>query len=415
MRSELEGENVDPGPDAARADAARLRVLMVAACPFPAGRGTPIRIARMAEALANHGHHVHVVTYHLGDGEPPRNVVVHRTPRVRTYSRTRPGPSYQKLLLMDPILTMTMRRVVRMHRFDVVHAHHVEGLAAAMLARPAGVPVVFDAHTLLRAELPQYRLGVPKRVLERVGGLLDGFLPARADHVIAVTRAIAAHLQPHRGATGPTVTVIENGVLWQRFQDAPEGRPARPGPVLVFAGNMASYQGIEKLLEAFALVRRAHPQARLVLATEDARGFERYRSRAERLNLAAHLTVRPTPFAELPGVLASASVGVSPRTAGEGMAMKVLNYMAAGLPTVSFRGSAGGLEHSRTGWVVPNDDIPAFASGISRLLEDPAYARSMGERARAAVRDERSWDSVAAKVEDVYRSMLAAKREVPRW
>jgi glycosyltransferase involved in cell wall biosynthesis len=65
--------------------------------------------------------------------------------------------------------------------------------------------------------------------------------------------------------------------------------------------------------------------------------------------------------------------------------------------------------------VVPNDDIPAFASGISRLLEDPAYARSMGERARAAVRDERSWDSVAAKVEDVYRSVLAAKREVPRW
>ncbi|MFO1075557.1 MAG: hypothetical protein U1E17_23225 [Geminicoccaceae bacterium] len=36
----------------------RLRIGMVAACPLPARRGTPLRIERLAEALAARGHHV---------------------------------------------------------------------------------------------------------------------------------------------------------------------------------------------------------------------------------------------------------------------------------------------------------------------------------------------------------------------
>ena len=44
----------------------RYRVAMLAACPFPAARGTPIRILRIAEELARRGHDVDVVTYHLG-------------------------------------------------------------------------------------------------------------------------------------------------------------------------------------------------------------------------------------------------------------------------------------------------------------------------------------------------------------
>jgi len=43
-----------------------LRIAMIAACPFPWPRGTPIRIHRIAEAVARRGHAVHVVTYHLG-------------------------------------------------------------------------------------------------------------------------------------------------------------------------------------------------------------------------------------------------------------------------------------------------------------------------------------------------------------
>jgi len=79
-------------------------VAVIAACPFPIRGGTPIRILRMAESLAARGHHVEVITYHLGQRVVDLPFAVHRIPRVPTYQRLKPGPSYQKLLLVDPLL-----------------------------------------------------------------------------------------------------------------------------------------------------------------------------------------------------------------------------------------------------------------------------------------------------------------------
>ena len=86
-----------------------LRIVMVAACPFPANRGTPSRILRMAEAMADRGHEVHVVTYHFGIDTPTRGIHIHRVPKVGK-SYFGPGPTYRKLLLYDPLLTNEAQR-----------------------------------------------------------------------------------------------------------------------------------------------------------------------------------------------------------------------------------------------------------------------------------------------------------------
>jgi hypothetical protein len=81
----------------------RYKIAMVAACPFPYPRRTPIRIFRLAEALTHRGHEIHVVTYHFGDvvNAPFK---IHRIPDVRTYRKYSPGPSYQKLMVLDQLL-----------------------------------------------------------------------------------------------------------------------------------------------------------------------------------------------------------------------------------------------------------------------------------------------------------------------
>jgi hypothetical protein len=89
---------------------------MVAACPLPYPRGTPIRIHGLANAPAERGHEVHVAAYHLGEAEGEIRYQLHRIPRVATYRKVSPGPSWQKLLVLDPLLTLTLRRVLR--RFE---------------------------------------------------------------------------------------------------------------------------------------------------------------------------------------------------------------------------------------------------------------------------------------------------------
>jgi glycosyltransferase involved in cell wall biosynthesis len=382
-----------------------LRIAMIAACPFPWPRGTPIRIHRIAEAVARRGHAVHVVTYHLGQelADPP--FVVHRIRDVALYRRTSPGPTVRKLFLLDPMLVRLLRRLHREIRFDLVHAHHYEGLLVASHAL-RGIPIVYDAHTLLASELPTYRLALPRRLVRAIAPSLDRYLPRRADHIIAVSETIR-HTLITLGASAPERThVIPNGVEWERF-------PAESGitadaPTVVFTGNLARYQRVDLMLEAFARLHARRADARLMIVTDSP--FTPYEALARRLGVRAAVDLRRATFLEQPAILAAATVAINPRVQCDGIPQKLLNYMAAGLPIATFESSAGPLRHEVTGLSVPDGDTAAMADALERLLTDRALARTLGDAARDQARSEFSWDRVAARVEDVYRKAIAEGR-----
>jgi len=381
-----------------------LRIAMVAACPFPYPRGTPIRILRMAEALARRGHEVHVVTYHLGGdvGESPLRV--HRIPRVAAYRQTAPGPTYGKLLVLDPLLWQTLRRVLRQQRFDVIHAHHYEGLLVAHAARRrGGAPIIYDAHTLLRTELPYYRLGLGKGTLRRIGMWLDRQLPRRAEHVITVTRTLRDQLVESGAVPEDRITVAENGVEFSLFEG-----PSRPRSTewktVVFSGNLAPYQGVEHLLRAFRIVLSQRQDVRLRIVTED--DSTSAEDLAQELGIRQNVDITRIGFDGVPAYLRAADVAVNPRVQCDGVPQKLINYMAAGCPIVSFPGSAAHLRHGVTGWVVENDDPAALANGILHLLNTPDLARDLGRAAREIARRDFSWERTAEKVENVYARVL---------
>src|SRR5690606_34280548 len=133
-------------------------------------------------------HEVHVVTYHIGQSIGDAPIYVHRIPRVPGYRRAAPGPTYAKLFVLDPLLYWKVRSVLNGGSFDVIHALLCLGLLVVKAARwRAGAFVVYDAHTLLRSELPYYRMGVGRGVLLRIGASLDQRVTGWADHVVTVT------------------------------------------------------------------------------------------------------------------------------------------------------------------------------------------------------------------------------------
>ena len=176
-----------------RADAlhdASLRIAMVAACPFPWPRGTPIRIHRIAEAVARRGHAVHVVTYHLGAGSGRPSL--RRPSDPLTFPPIvgpSPGPTVRKLLLLDPMLARLLRRLHQETRFDVVHAHHYEGLLVASHAlrerRSSTMPI-----PCWPASCPPIGSACRAGWVRAVAPHLDRHLPRRADRTIAVSETI---------------------------------------------------------------------------------------------------------------------------------------------------------------------------------------------------------------------------------
>lgn len=381
----------------------RLRVAMVAACPFPWPRGTPVRVHRMAEALSRRGHDVHVVTYHLGKPLSAPGFAVHRIRDVPGYVRTAPGPSARKLFHLDLLLTGLLTRLHAERPFDVIHAHHYEGILVASRVRRA--PLVYDAHTLLAGELPYYPLGIPRSLKRRIGGVVDRWLPRRAAYTVAVSESIRHRLVEIGAVAEDRVCVIANGVEFERFRD--NGEPRAHGETLIFAGTLAPYQGVDLMLESLATLRARRPGVRLRIVTDSP--FDPFEALARRLGVRDAVEVCSATFDQQPALLASADVALSPRVDCDGIPQKLLNYMAAGKPIVSFDGSAVHLEHERTALRVPDGDTGAMARAIERLLDDRELARRLGETSRRDARRKFSWEGVATRVEEVYRRVLGSR------
>lgn len=381
----------------------RLRIAVVAACPLPAGRGTPIRIFRLSEALHTLGHDVHVVSYHLGEQQTAHGFHLHRIKDLKWYSRMQAGPSYRKLIV-DLYLAAKLREVIAAAAIEVIHAHHVEGLLVALLARGNHkLPIVFDAHTLLGTELPYYALGMPRRLKTFVGRLLDRHLPGRAAHVVGVSQEIRDALVAMHAVEADRISVVPSGVELDCFT-SPASNRNRQEKILIFAGNLAPYQGIDVMLSAFAIVCQERSNTYLQIASCDS--FQPFESQAEKLGIRDRIRLIPGTFATLPAILANADIALNPRVDGDGVPQKLLNYMAAGCPIVSFAGSARHLEHATSGWIVEQAEPQAFARAILNLLDNPTLARRLGEIAHATACATLSWEVSARKIAAILQDVV---------
>jgi glycosyltransferase involved in cell wall biosynthesis len=384
----------------------KLNIVMVAACPFPARRGTPTRILRLAEALGHRGHRVNVVTYHLGDplGDVPFSVT--RIADIPFYRRLQAGPNYRKLWV-DWKLAGEIRAVLQQGPVDLVHAHHYEGFLAALIGcRGRSLPIVYDAHTMLESELPHYRLGMPAIVKRALGRLLDDHIPQRAAHVMAVSDLIRTALIARGTVLPERITTVPNGVEFAHFATAARAahREAGARRRVIFTGNLAPYQGINLMLKAFAKVVRALGDIELHIVTGDT--FQPYRPLALALGVNHLLRFSPDDFRSLPLHLAAADVALNPRGHCAGVPMKLLNYMASGRAVVSCAGSARHLEHGHSGWIVPDGDVDGLAGGMVELLTNRELASRLGTTAEAVMRDTFSWDRSGQLAEQGYLAVV---------
>ena len=399
----------EPPQCAPRVHRRRLRICVVAACPFPARRGTPLRIERLSEALLRLGHEVEVVSYGIEEPGSSTSLTLHRAldpPRSGTIA---PGPTPAKLLRLDPLLARRLRRLLESRPPDVLHAHHIEALLAAAWARRGrAIPLVYDAHTLIATELPSYAPAPLRAPLEAAGRLFDRLACRIADGVVGVTGEIVDHFASSLAFPRRRMTAALNGVEMEHFAVGRErAQPWR----IVYTGTLAAYQDVDLLLAAFARARAADQRLRLRLCVSE--GGERLQAALARFGIADSVEVEPDDFRRLPERLAECQIAALPRRHCPGLPQKLLNYMAAGLAVVASRGAAKVIQHGRTGLVVENGDVAGFARALVELAADPERARALGAAARDWIRRHHSWDAAAERVDALYRRLLEERMPSP--
>jgi glycosyltransferase involved in cell wall biosynthesis len=201
------------------------------------------------------------------------------------------------------------------------------------------------------------------------------------------------------------ITAVGNGLETEAFVSGPTAPPPRDGGTVVYAGNLAAYQRVDLLLEAFAALLRERRRAVLKIYTESRP--EPIEAQAQSLGIGDRVEIRSLGFPALSEALAAADVAVNPRPICDGVPQKNLNYMAAGLPLVAFRDSLHPYRDGHSGLAVDTVDAAGLASALADLLARPAFATRLGAAARQLAEDELSWRASGKRVEEVYRHLIA--------
>jgi 1,2-diacylglycerol 3-alpha-glucosyltransferase len=391
-------------------------IVMVAACPFPANHGSAASIREMSDTLTDMGHDVHIVTYPLGQDEiRVRRAKVHRTAPFRPESNAKVGPSAEKFF-HDFQLLRLLCRVIRRERIDIIHAHNYEGALIGIMAKwITRRPLLYNAVNLMSDELAGYRFIRPDWLAHRIARALDWFIPIFPDHITAVSPELKQWFLG-RGVRASKVDMVPAGIEPEMF-DHPEPEKFRQQyqinrrPVVMYTGVLNAFQRVDYLLRAFAVALQAQPEALLFVVSPlvNLTHEKEHKQLAQQLGIAQSITwIAPHALADLPSYLALADVTVVPRPECPGHPVKLLNYMLAGKPVVSFAGGAKGVRHLHDAFIVPNHDYEALGRGIATLLEDRALAAELGANGKATVLADFDWRQICRKIEHIYDQLLGA-------
>jgi phosphatidylinositol alpha-mannosyltransferase len=289
-----------------------------------------------------------------------------------------------------PLSAARVRRWLRNGRFDLVHIHEPITPSISLLALwAAEQPVVATFHTATpRSRSMQLAAGVLRAAIEKI------------DAGIAVSESARNVVVQHLGRDA---VVIPNGIRFDDFAQRPATGSHRPSqqPRLIFIGRLDEpRKGLDVLLAAVPLIRKARPNLEVVVAGQGSRTLPPWCSNLGTITQEAKIAL-----------LGSADVLVAPQLARESFGIVLLEAMASGVQIVasdlpSFVDLLGAPQDElRLGEVFSVGDHRALATAVLQVLDRPDALRAARAQQTAGSYD---WSSVGTTVLAVYRAALSA-------
>jgi glycosyltransferase involved in cell wall biosynthesis len=275
-----------------------------------------------------------------------------------------------------------------------------------------GVTVVADYRDLM-PELFAARYDNPRPQV--ISGLrwLERRTQRVADHTICTNEYFRERLIGAGAAPGQ-VTIVGNGPVLARVQRA-VADPALRGDhkfLCCWIGKMGRQDRVDLLIEAIGHV--VHDLGRTDCGFSilgDGESFDEIRAQAARLGL--------EPWVHFPGwlseeqvfsYLATADLGMDTSLQGDISPVKILEYMAFGVPVVAFDVQETRVMGEGAAALAPASDVRAYARELVTLVDDSERRAQMGAVGRERVATELSWERQSAVYIDLMDRLCQQRR-----
>ena len=313
-----------------------------------------------------------------------------------------------------------LERLMREHRFPLVHLNDSPLLAAAWVAHRNGAKVVWHLRSALAGEGRDRRSRAIAALMEKWG-----------DAAIAIDRDVAARFPirlpltiVHNSVSPPAPA--SNGDSRKGSLGLPEDRVA-----VGFAGFVRRQKGWPELVSAAEILVDEGAPAHFVIMGGGVRPPEYFRTVRGRALAAANLLTDEEsaikelvaakqlaphfsflPFTAETGEIYSALDVVTFPNQGVGLGRPVLEAATYGKPVVASGSTdgAGVLLPNRTGLLLDDASPRGIATALRLLIADAELRRRLGEAAAEHARHRFDPAANARAVEDVYDSLLGVDR-----
>jgi glycosyltransferase involved in cell wall biosynthesis/predicted metal-dependent phosphoesterase TrpH len=310
-------------------------------------------------------------------------------------------PFYEGLTLGVPSLADLVEALAE-GRYDLIHvtAPGPTGIAATLLARVGGLPLVGSYHT----ELAAYAgLRTGDGGAEQLATVALGAF-YRAPLVVLSPSSASDRSLEALGTPAERISRWERGVDTARFQPGKADRASFPGEIKVlYAGRLTREKGVDLLAESFLRARRFDPRLHLLLAGGGAEEGELRERLGEHATFLGWLEGE-----ELARAYASADLFLfCSRTDTYGQA--VVEAGASGLPVVAVEegGPASLIANGVTG-LLCGPDPDRLAGAVLQLAASPRLRMRLG-RAGLTAATARSWPRAMEQLAAGYRGATAAQ------
>jgi phosphatidyl-myo-inositol alpha-mannosyltransferase len=368
-----------------------LRIGMVCPYSFDVPGGVQNHVLGLARHLRQAGHRPYV----LAPGDLGPSATAPDLEDFASVGAAMPVPYNGSVARVNfgPLSAARVRRWLRNGKFDLLHIHEPMTPSISLLALwAAQQPVVATFHT-----------ATPRsRSMRLAGGVLRAAIE-KIDAGIAVSESARTVVIQHLGRDA---VVIPNGI---RFDDFAQRRNMHTAgltrssdqPRLVFIGRLDEpRKGLDVLLAAVPLIRKARPNLELIVAGQGSRPLPSWCRSLGAINDEAKIAL-----------LGSADVFVAPQLARESFGLVLLEAMASGVEIVasdlpSFVDLLGAPhDKQRFGEVFTAGDHGALARAVLQVLHRPNPLRAARAQQAAQTYD---WSRVGPTVLAIYRAALSA-------
>jgi glycosyltransferase involved in cell wall biosynthesis len=319
------------------------------------------------------------------------------------------GPNFHALLDSSPGYSVreqvTIPADLRRAHAELFHATHY------VLPPLTPCPSVVTIHDCIHLRFPQY---LPHRFSYAYARSSMWVAAHRSARILTVSEASKRDILSYFRIDEKKIDVIPNAID-ERFWAPPAGdevervrqRYQLDAPFVLYTGNIKPHKNIERLIEAFYLLKkRGFEEVKLLIIGDEISKYATLRRAVHRYKLHKH--VRFFGFVQdktLAILYRLARVFVFP-SLYEGFGLPPLEAMASGTPVITSRVSSLPEVVGDAALLIDPYDPEAIAEAMDRVLSDAVLRADLRERGLVRARHF-SWERSIGRVREIYQEVLA--------